>query len=57
MIEQLLMQFITEDTVEKMGNWFPRVLAVLSCVIPFTYLLCVIGFFALILYSIYRMLR
>lgn len=57
MIEELLTQFISADTVEKMGAWYPRVLAVMSCVIPFMYVLAVIGFHALALYALWRILR
>lgn len=57
MIEELLTQFISADTVEKMGAWYPRVLAVMSCVIPFMYVLAVIGFHALALYTLWRILR
>lgn len=57
MVENLLMQFITQDTIEKMGAWYPRVLAVMSCVIPTAYLLCVCGFFGLVLYTVYKILK
>ena len=57
MVEELLTLFISPDTVERMGNWYPRVLAVMSCVIPFTILLAFLGFFGLVLWSIYKLLK
>ena len=57
MVEELLTLFISPDTIERMGNWYPRVLAVMSCVIPFTILLAFLGFFGLTLWSLYKILK
>lgn len=38
-IENIMDMFLTESIVESMGNWYPRVLAVMSCVIPTAYIL------------------
>lgn len=38
-IESIMDMFLTETVIESMGNWYPRVLAVMSCVIPAMYIL------------------
>lgn len=38
-VETIMDMFLTETVVEDMGNWYPRVLAVMSCVIPTAYIL------------------
>lgn len=37
-VQEIMDLFLTESVIESMGNWYPRVLAVMSCVIPFSYL-------------------
>lgn len=45
-VSEILSFFISADMVETMGNWWPRVIAVMSCVIPTMYIafamICVI---------------
>lgn len=38
-VESIMNMFLTETVIESMGNWYPRVLAVMSCVIPCLYIL------------------
>lgn len=38
MVNDILTLFIDERTIEILGNWYPRVYAVMSCVIPFTFI-------------------
>lgn len=38
-IESIMNMFLTEQVIDDMGNWYPRVLAVMSCVIPTAYIL------------------
>lgn len=57
MIDYILNMFIDERTIEIMGNWYPRVYAVMSCVIPFTFILGVFIMFGLILHEIFKALR
>lgn len=37
-VQQIMEYFVSSDVIETMGNWWPRVLAVMSCVIPALYL-------------------
>lgn len=57
MTEYIMDIFMTDGLIEKLGNWYPRVLAVMSCVIPFTFILGVFGVMALTLYSAFKALR
>lgn len=38
-VENIMDLFLTETVINNMGNWYPRVLAVMSCVIPTLYIL------------------
>lgn len=42
-VQDILEIFLTEQIIETMGNWYPRVCAVMSCLIPTMYL--AFGFF------------
>lgn len=53
-VEEILNLFLTETIIESMGNWYPRVIAVMSCVIPFSYLLFGFSLSLLLLYGIWR---
>lgn len=53
-VEEIMDLFLTETIIESMGNWYPRVLAVMSCVIPFSYLLFGFALSLLLLYGIWR---
>lgn len=37
-VEDIMNLFLSETVIENMGNWYPRVLAVMSCVIPAMYI-------------------
>lgn len=52
-IPDLLNNFFTPQMIEDMGNWYPRVLAVMACVVP-TIVLCFGGWcFAYIVKSLW----
>lgn len=53
-ISDLMGLFLTDDIIIAMGNWYPRVLAVMSCVVPFAYLLYGFALSLLLLYGVYR---
>lgn len=53
-VQEIMDLFLTESVIESMGNWYPRVLAVMSCVIPFSYLLFGFALVLLLLYGIWR---
>lgn len=57
MTEYIMDIFMTDGLIDKLGNWYPRVLAVMSCVIPFTFILGVFAFMCLVLYSAFKALR
>lgn len=54
-VENLLNLFLTPSIIESMGGWYPRVIAVMSCVVPTMYvafsMLCV---FSLLL-AVYKL--
>ena len=37
-VQNILNMFIDTELQETMGNWYPRVCAVMSCVIPTMYI-------------------
>lgn len=53
-VEEIMDLFLTETIIEIMGNWYPRVLAVMSCVIPISYLLFGFALALLLLYGVWR---
>lgn len=53
-VQEILEFFISSEMVESMGNWWPRVIAVMSCVIPTMYLLFAMVCVIMLLVSIYR---
>lgn len=55
-VEEIMNLFLSETIIETLGNWYPRVIAVMSCVIPFTYLLFAMFCVLFLLYSVYRLL-
>lgn len=55
-VEDILSYFLTENIVETLGNWYPRVCAVMSCVIPFMYISFTMISVAFIAYSLWRWL-
>ena len=57
MIDYILSMFIDDRSIEIMGNWYPRVYAVMSCVIPFVFVLGVFIMFGMILHEVFKVLR
>lgn len=57
MIEYIMNMFLTDEVIETLGNWYPRVMAVMSCVIPFAFILGVFGLMALVIWASFRALR
>lgn len=53
-VQEIMELFLTDTVIESMGNWYPRVLAVMSCVIPFSYLLFGFALTFLLLYGVWR---
>ena len=37
-VEEIMNYFVSQNVIDSMGNWWPRVLAVMSCVIPAMYI-------------------
>lgn len=57
MTEYIMNIFMTENLIDRLGNWYPRVLAVMSCVIPAMFILGVFLFMGLVIYSAFKALR
>lgn len=57
MAYDIMMLFIDERMIQTLGNWYPRVMAVMSCVIPFTFVLASLLGLGLILHNVWRALR
>lgn len=53
-VEEFMDLFLSETIIETMGNWYPRVIAVMSCVIPFSYLCFGFALSLLLLYGVWR---
>ena len=53
-VQELLEFFISAEYIESMGNWWPRVIAVMSCVIPTMYITFAMVCVILLLVSLYR---
>lgn len=53
-VENIMDMFLTETVIENMGNWYPRVLAVMSCVIPTAYILFTFVVVAIILACVWK---
>lgn len=53
-IENIMDMFLTEPVIESMGNWYPRVLAVMSCVIPTAYILFTFATVCIILGCVWK---
>ena len=37
-VEEIMNYFVSQNVIDSMGNWWPRVLAVMSCVSPAMYI-------------------
>ena len=57
LINEILSMFIDSATIEILGNWYPRVYAVMSCVIPFTFILGAFALIGLLIHESFRVLR
>lgn len=57
MVSDIMDMFIDQNAIDILGNWYPRVYAVMCCVIPFTFILASFAFVGLILWAVYRALR
>lgn len=57
MIHGILEMFIDSTTIEILGNWYARVYAVMSCVIPFTFILGAFALIALLIHETFKVLR
>lgn len=55
-VESILDFFLTEPIIEIMGNWYPRVIAVMSCVIPTMYIAFTFVSVLYLLYAVWRIL-
>jgi len=54
-VQDVMDLFLTETVIESMGNWYPRVLAVMSCVIPTLYILFTLVTVVIILGCIWKL--
>lgn len=57
MIDDILSMFIDQNTIDILGNWYPRVYAVMSCVIPFMFILGSFLLLALIWREVCRLIK
>ena len=57
MINDILSMFIDDATITILGNWYARVYAVMSCVIPFTFIIGAFALIALILHEVFRIIK
>lgn len=57
MVEYIMDMFLTDEVIATMGNWYPRVMAVMSCVIPVTFIIGVFALMALVLWASFKALR
>ena len=57
MINTIMSMFLDDATIEILGNWYPRVYAVMSCVIPVIFILGVFIFLGLILREVFKSCR
>lgn len=57
MVDDILSMFIDQTTINILGNWYPRVYAVMSCVIPFTFILGSFLLLALIWREVCRLIK
>lgn len=54
-VQDILDFFLSPELVDTMGNWYPRVVAVMSCVIPTMYLAFCMVCVVMILACIWRL--
>ena len=57
MIDYIMNIFLDENAISIMGNWYARVYAVMSCVIPCLFILGVFAMFAMILHEVFQILK
>lgn len=54
-VEDLMNFFVSQNVIDSMGNWYPRVLAVMSCVIPTLYILFTFATVCIILSCVWKL--
>lgn len=54
-VEDLMNFFVSQNVIDSMGNWWPRVLAVMSCVIPTLYIVFTFTTVCIILACIWKL--
>ena len=54
-VEDLMSFFVSQNVIDSMGNWWPRVLAVMSCVIPALYIVFTFTTVCIILACIWKL--
>lgn len=54
-VEELMNFFVSQNVIDGMGNWWPRVLAVMSCVIPALYIVFTFATVCIILACVWKL--
>lgn len=54
-VEDIMTLFVSQNIIDSMGNWWPRVLAVMSCVIPALYIVFTFTTVCIILACIWKL--
>lgn len=54
-VEDIMKFFVSDTIIDSMGNWWPRVLAVMSCVIPALYITFTFATVCIILACIWKL--
>ena len=57
MIHEIMEMFMSAETIEILGNWYPRVYAVMSCVLPFTFVIGAFVLIGLLVHEAFRILK
>lgn len=57
MVKEIMDLFINPELIDILGNWYPRVMAVMSCVIPFMFILGVFAMIGLTVLACWRAFR
>ena len=53
-VSDILNIFLDDTIIANMGNWYPRVIAVMSCFIPAAYIIFAMVVCISLMYYIYR---
>lgn len=57
MVKEIMDLFVNPELIDILGNWYPRVMAVMSCVIPFMFILGVFAMIGLTVLACWRAFR